>query len=83
MNDQDILGRLDELARRLEEVADRLARIEQTMATERDLRDKLAHEIEARRRLGEQTQWLIESLGEATKNLRWFEAEYKKAKGGS
>ena len=81
MSDDEILRRLDDLTGRLTEVADRLARIERAMAREQELRERLDYEIDARRRLGEQTQWLIESLGETTKNLRWFEAEYRKAKG--
>lgn len=58
----------------LAEIARRLAAIERAVHGAEELRQDLAREVEARRRLGEQTVWLLEQLGEARKEIRWLRA---------
>lgn len=68
-----------ELARRLDDLAARLERVESSLLRERDLADRLAHEERSRRELADQTAYLIEFLGEARQEIRWLKEQRAKA----
>lgn len=70
---------LADLARSIEALDARLARLEERLGPRLDeadrLRDALQHERDSRHALAEQARWLIEMLGETRKELRWLRQE--------
>lgn len=69
---------LSHLMQRLDSIDQRLSRIEQRLEEVDTLREALQHERDSRGALAEQTTWLIETLGEARKEVRWLRSKEAK-----
>ena len=67
--------KLDSILDRLTAIEDRLTRLESALERERVLADRLRHETEARRDLGDQVQYLVDWLGEARNEVQWLKSQ--------
>ncbi len=81
MDDPELLRRFAALESRLDAMVQRLDQLGSLVSEAASLRAQLAHEIDSRRALADQTRWLIEVLGEARKQVRWLEAERARVSG--
>jgi septal ring factor EnvC (AmiA/AmiB activator) len=70
-----------DLTRRLDAIDARLERLDRSLAEADRLREALDHERQSRRELAEQAQWLVETLGETRRELRWLRQEHERLLG--